>query len=196
KKIRELVRNAAIRDDRRLTPRELETVATAAVEIQSMLEPLRGELAEASGSKKGAITKHLNRLIDGLLGGADLHDEDRELVAKLDMKQVERARDLGNGLLREVLEEAEPDAKPEQVRELANDLCLRTDGKIQKEDLDAIIQWLLKVREMYLDIESRREDTREAAVDSVRRLEQTWLLFKELEPKMVVNDEQIFRELK
>jgi hypothetical protein len=28
--------------------------------------------------------------------------------------------------------------------------------------LDAIIQWSLKVREMYLDIESRREDAREA----------------------------------
>ncbi|TML12137.1 MAG: DNA-directed RNA polymerase subunit beta', partial [Actinobacteria bacterium] len=49
---------------------------------------------------------------------------------------------------------------------------------------------------MYQDIESRREDTREAAVDSVKRLEQTWQLFKELEPKLVVNDEQIFRELK
>ena len=49
---------------------------------------------------------------------------------------------------------------------------------------------------MYLDIESRRADAREAAVDAVRRLEQTWQLFKELEPKMVVNDEQIFREMK
>src|SRR4029078_12324163 len=78
----------------------------------------------------------------------------------------------------------------------ANDLCLRTDGKIQKEDLDALIQWALKVREMYLDIESRREDTREAAVDSVTRLEQTWTLFREAEPKLVVNDEQLFRELK
>ena len=49
---------------------------------------------------------------------------------------------------------------------------------------------------MYLDIESRREDAREAAVDAVRRLEQTWTLFRELEPKLIVNDEQIFRELK
>ena len=40
----------------------------------------------------------------------------------------------------------------EEVRELANDLCLKTDGRMQKEDLDAIIQWSLKVREMYLDI--------------------------------------------
>src|SRR5881227_3721588 len=49
---------------------------------------------------------------------------------------------------------------------------------------------------MYQDIESRREDTREAAVDSVNRLEETWNLFRELEPKQIVNDEQLFRELK
>ena len=49
---------------------------------------------------------------------------------------------------------------------------------------------------MYIDIESRRNDAREAAVEAVRRLETTWQLFKDLEPKMVVNDEQIFRELK
>ena len=47
-----------------------------------------------------------------------------------------------------------------------------------------------------MDIESRRNDAREAAVEAVRRLETTWQLFKDLEPKMVVNDEQIFRELK
>src|SRR5439155_22821301 len=82
------------------------------------------------------------------------------------------------------------------VRELTNDLCLRTDGKIQKEDLDAIVQWLLKVREMYQDIEQRRQDTYEAAVDARARLEQTWLEFKDLEPKKVINDEQIFREMK
>src|SRR5262249_1576802 len=82
------------------------------------------------------------------------------------------------------------------LRELTNDLCLRTDGRIQKEDLDAIVQWALKVREMYLDIESRREDAREAAVDAVNRLEETWRLFRAREPKVIVNDEQISRELK
>src|SRR5919197_37659 len=44
KKIRELVRNAAIRDDRRLTPRELETVASAALEIRGAIAPLRKAL--------------------------------------------------------------------------------------------------------------------------------------------------------
>jgi DNA-directed RNA polymerase subunit beta' len=196
KKIRELVRNAAIRDDRRLTPRELELVATAATQIREALAPLNDELAKASGSKKGAITKHINRVTEVLLSGGELNDEDAELVSGVDAKGLDKARDLGNGLLREVLEQAEPDWDPAAIRELANDLCLRTDGKIQKEDLDAIVQWSLKVREMYLDMESRREDAREAAVDAVRRLEETWQLFKVLEPKLIVNDEQIFRELK
>jgi len=196
KKIRELVRNAAIRDDRKLSPRELDNVGAAATQIREALDPLRSELEKASGSKKGAITKHLNRVTDALLTGGELSEEDAELVKAVDMKLVERSRDLGNGLLAEVLEKAESGADPNEIRELANDLCLRTDGKIRKEDLDALVQWALKVREMYLDIESRREDAREAAVDSVNRLEETWLLFKELEPKKIVNDEQLFRELK
>ena len=193
KKTRELVRNAAIRDDRRLTPRELEQVATAAEQILAAIAPLEKQLDKATGAKKGAITKHLHRIVDGLLAGEELNEEDAKLAAGVDLKNLEKARDLGNGLLADVLDSAEPDS---DIRELTNDLCLRTDGRIQKEDLDAIIQWALKVREMYLDIESRREDAREAAVDSVRRLEQTWQLFRELEPKLIVNDEQIFRELK
>src|SRR5579884_1672714 len=193
KKIRELVRNAAIREDRKLSPRELEIVAVAAERVLAALEPLLKQHEKATGSKQGAISKHINRVIDALEAGEELPEEDQQLVADVDMKNLERARELGNGLLDDVI--AGWDGQSD-IRELTNDLCLRTDGKIQKEDLDAIIQWSLKVREMYLDIESRREDTREAAVDSVRRLEQTWQLFRDLEPKLVVNDEQLFRELK
>ncbi|HZQ81321.1 MAG TPA: DNA-directed RNA polymerase subunit beta' [Gaiellaceae bacterium] len=193
KKIRELVRNAAIRDDRKLTPRELEQVAVGAEQILASIAPLEKELGKATGAKKGAITKHIHRIVDGLLLGEELHEEDGDLTAGVDQKNLDKARELGNGLLKEVVDTWEDG---QDIRELTNDLCLRTDGKIQKEDLDFLIQWALKVREMYLDIESRREDTREAAVDSVRRLEQTWQLFRDLEPKMVVNDEQLFRELK
>ncbi len=196
KKIRELVRNAAIRDDRKLTPRELDTVVASALQLREGLAPLYREFEKSAGSKKGAVTKHINRIIDGLIAGEELKDEDAELVKDVDRKNLEKARDLGNGLLTDVLEQAETDADSAAVRELANDLCLRTDGKIQKEDLDAIVQWSLKVREMYLDIESRRQDTREAAVESVNRLEQTWEIFRELEKKKIVNDEQLFRELK
>src|SRR5579884_1825383 len=193
KKIRELVRNAAIRDDRRLTPRELDAVATAAEQIRAAVAPLEHEAEQASGSKKGAVTKHIHRLVEALLTGAELGEEDAALAQGVDQKNLERARELGNGLLRDVLAAAGADS---DLRELANDLCLRTDGRIRKEDLDAIVHWELKVREMYLDIEARRQDAREAAVDAVNRLEETWRLFRELEPKMIVNDEQIFRELK
>jgi DNA-directed RNA polymerase subunit beta' len=196
KKIRELVRNAAIREDRQLTPKELDLVASSASEIREALAPLYKELDASTGSKKGAVTKHLNRVLDALVGGEELKEEDQELAASVDIKQLEKARELGNGLLPEVLEQAEPDADLAAIRELTNDLCLRTDGRIQKEDLDAIIQWSLKVREMYLDMEARRRDAYEAAEESVRRLDQTWELFRELEPKQIVNDEQLFRELK
>jgi len=193
KKIRELVRNAAIRDDRKLTPRELENVATAAEQILSGLEPLFKQQAKATGAKKGAISKHINRILDALLDGEEIAEEDAKFAEGVDMKNLDRSRDLGNGLLADVVDTWDGE---QDIRELTNDLCLRTDGKIQKEDLDAIIQWALKVREMYLDIESRRGDARDASVDSVNRLEQTWLLFKDLEPKLIVNDEQLFRELK
>ncbi|MHB8469780.1 MAG: DNA-directed RNA polymerase subunit beta', partial [Gaiellaceae bacterium] len=193
KKIRELVRNAAIRDDRKLAPRELEQVAVGAEQILAAILPLEKDLAKATGAKKGAITKHIHRVVDSLLEGDEIHADDTALVSGVDLKNLEKARALGSGLLRDVVDTWEDG---QDIRELTNDLCLRTDGRIQKEDLDATIQWALKVREMYLDIESRREDAREAAVDSVRRLEQTWQLFRELEPKLIVNDEQIFRELK
>src|SRR5918995_1715899 len=114
KKIRELVRNAAIRDDRRLTPKELETVAGSAIQIREALK--------------------------GLFKKAQIHEDDQALVEGVDMKQVEKARDLGKGLLREVLESAEPNASADEIRELTDNLCLRTDGKIQKEDHDAIVQ--------------------------------------------------------
>jgi DNA-directed RNA polymerase subunit beta' len=194
RRVRELVRQTATREDRRLAPREVESVAAAAGQIESALAPLRADLEKASGSKKGAITKHLNRLQEALVEGVELSEDDTELVKGVDQKNLERAREVGAGLLADVLASADPEADGAALRELAYDLCL-VEGT-RKEDLDAVGQWALKVREMVADIEVRREDTREAAVDAVRRLEQTWLLFKELEPKMIVGDEQIFRELK
>jgi len=194
RRVRELVRQTATRDDRRLAPREVESVAAAAVQVGAALEPLRTEIEKSSGSKKGAVTKHLKRVQDALLGGSELSEEDAALVESVDKKNLERAREAGSGLLADVLSAADPEADAATVRELAYDLCLVEGTK--KEDLDAVTQWALKIREMVADIDTRREDTREAAVDAVRRLEQTWLLFKELDTKMIVGDEQIFRELK
>ncbi len=194
KKLRELVRATATRSDRKLAPREHEQVATAAQQIQEALQPLRAELDQASGSKKGALTKHVNKIVEALLSGTELEGDDAATVAAIDMKNLEKAREVGKGLLADVIAAADPAGAPEDVRELAYDLCLKEGAR--KDDLDMVGQWVLKVREMYADIESRREDAREASVDSVRRLEETWQKFRELEPKMIVNDEQIFRELK
>jgi DNA-directed RNA polymerase subunit beta' len=194
KRLRELVRQTATRDDRRLAPRELESVATAAFEIRAALEPLRSDLEAASGSKKGAITKHLHKVLDQLLAGEELAGPDAELLASVDAKNLERARQLGAGLLADVLAGAQPGDGVDQLRELASDLCLVEGAR--KDDLDVVGQWATKVREMVQDMDSRRDDAREAAVDGVRRLEETWKLFRDLEPKLVVNDEQLFRELK
>ena len=194
KKIRELVRQTATREDRKLAPREIESVATAAQEIHEALDPLRAELDTATGSKKGAITKHIHRLIDALASGTELSADDAELVARVDAKNLDKAREIGNGLLVDVLAQEHVGQTVDEVRELAYDLCLLPGAK--KDDLDVVAQWALKVREMVQDMDSRRDDAREAAVEGVRRLEETWKLFRELEPKLVVNDEQLFRELK
>ena len=110
KKIRELVRSSAIRDDRQLTTRELDQVGTAAVQIREALAPLRAEYEKSSGSKKGAVTRHMTKILDALLAGEELEGDDAELVTGVDAKNLEKARELGNGLLRETIETAEPNA--------------------------------------------------------------------------------------
>src|ERR1700746_632765 len=86
KKIRELVRNSAIRDDRRLAPREREVVAVSAEQIKAALAPLEKEAEKATGSKKGAATKHIHRIVDGLLTGVELNEEDSALAKDVDLK--------------------------------------------------------------------------------------------------------------
>ena len=168
KKIRELVRNAAIRDDRKLAPRELETRRhRRRCRSARRLAPLYQELEAATGSKKGALTKHINRIVDALLAGEELTEEDAALVAGVDQKNLEKARELGNGLLRRGARRrrSRTRTRTRSASWRTTSACAPTAGS-QKEDLDAIIQWALKVREMYLDIESRRADTREAAEES------------------------------
>ena len=108
KKIRELVRErghpAGPRSSR---PRELDQVGNAAVQIREALAPLQADYEKAAGAKKGAVTKHLHRVQEALLTGGELSEEDAALTAGVDAKNLEKARELGNGLLQEVLETAE-----------------------------------------------------------------------------------------
>ena len=85
---------------------------------------------------------------------------------------------------------------PKELRETANDLCLRTDGRMSKEDVKAIEQWALKVRDTYQDIQARKKDVEDHSRDSIDRLDRTWVKFKELEVQEIVSDEALFRELK
>jgi len=56
-----------------------------AVQIRQAVAPLNKQLAKATGSKKGALTKHINRVIDGLLDKkAKVHEDDADLVACID----------------------------------------------------------------------------------------------------------------
>ena len=48
--------------------------------------------------------------MDGLLDGVELNEEDAALVASVDKKKLETARELGKGLLATSLAEAEPGA--------------------------------------------------------------------------------------
>ena len=100
----------------------------------------------------------MNKVQDALLAGTELQGEDAELVSGVDLKNLEKARGVGAGLLADVLAHADPAGDPADVREFAYDLCLKEGTR--KDDLDTVGQWALKVREMYADIESRREDAR------------------------------------
>ena len=88
-----------------------------------------------------------------------------------------------------------PEEERDELRDLANDLCLKTDGRMSKDDVKVLEAWALKVREAYLDAQARRKDADEATEERVETLRQAFELFKEIKPKDVVGDERLFREL-
>ena len=96
KKIRELVRNAAIRDDRKLTPRELELVAVAAEQIRAALAPLRAEQDERDRLRRRAPSRSTSTASSTRCSRApSVHAEDTELVGhgrREEPREVARAR--------------------------------------------------------------------------------------------------------
>src|SRR5690242_12343045 len=202
KKVRELVRDSAVRDDRRLGPKELDNVAAWAATARELLATELQLIEDSKGPEK---TKAKNAIKARMawLGGDDvtLKEPDQEWVAKLveagpgAAPALDKTRQLGVGLLREVIEQGES-TDPKELRETANDLCLRTDGRMSKEDVKAIEQWALKVRDTYQDIQARKKDVEDHSRDSIDRLDRTWVKFKELEVQEIIADEALFRELK
>ena len=60
--------------------------------------------AKKTGAKKGAITKHIHRVVDGLLTGEELNEEDAALTSGVEKKNLDKARELGNGLLKDAVD--------------------------------------------------------------------------------------------
>src|ERR671926_453712 len=48
--------------------------------IRDAIRPLEKQMDKATGSKKGAITKHLHRVVDALIVGDELNEEDTQLA--------------------------------------------------------------------------------------------------------------------
>jgi DNA-directed RNA polymerase subunit beta' len=202
KKVRELVRESAVRDDRRLSTKDLATIAAWAAAARTLIAP---ELEAIDAAKGGEKTKARNAVKARLtwLGGGEvsLKEADEAWIAQLveagpgNAAGLDKARQLGAGLLREVIEQAESTDENE-LRELASDLCLRSEGGTSKEDIRFVEAWALKVRDTYNDIQARRKDVDDHAKDAVDRLDRTWIKFKELEVQEIISDEALFRELR
>ena len=202
KKVRELVRESAVRDDRKLASKELDNVAAWGAVARGMLLPELEAIEEAKGPEKTKARNAVKVRLTWLAGeDANLKETDEAWIAKLvedgpgAAPALEKTRQLGAGLLREVVEQGES-TDPKELRETANDLCLRTDGKMTKEDVRAVETWALKVRDTYNDIQARKKDVEDHTRDSIDRLERTWIKFKELEVQEIISDEALFRELK
>ncbi|HMG98480.1 MAG TPA: hypothetical protein VK546_06130, partial [Gaiellales bacterium] len=205
RKVRELVRSAAVREDRQLSARELDAVAAWAKAALDADEKAVTDAREGKGTAKSNGKKAVERLALYLAGDAEALDakKDDGLIERVleqkgeTQKELDRARGLGGGLLADVVRAAVdlPEEERGELRDLANDLCLKTDGRMSKDDVKVLEAWALKVREAYLDAQARRKDADEATEERVETLRQAFELFKEIKPKDVVGDERLFREL-
>ena len=200
KKVRELVHSLAVREDRKLSSKELDTIALAAEHALGALAPVLETIETGKGTAKGNARKQLDRVtsyLQGEDGGAT--PADGPIMATLgELKEMDKARGLGNGLLADLVRDAAEHRAEEgyELRATANDLCLKADGKMTRDDHRQIEAWALKVREMVLEINQRRKDTDELYDERLLTLDQAWEKFREIGPKEVVGDEKLARELK
>ncbi|HYX86087.1 MAG TPA: DNA-directed RNA polymerase subunit beta' [Gaiellales bacterium] len=201
KKVRELVRESAIRDDRRLSAKDLASVAAWGLAARSLLGAELDAIETAKGPEKTKARNAVKTRLRWLAGEeAQLKDTDEEWIAKLveagpgTQAALDKTRQLGAGILRELIEQAPAEVDDAELRELAADLCLKPDAS--KDDLKAVEAWALKVRDTYNDIQTRRRDVDDHAREAEDRLDRCWVKFKELEVQEVIADEALFRELK
>ena len=204
KKVRELVHQLAVRDDRRLTPKELDLVTAVAGDVLAAISETIDTIDTGKGTQKGNARKQLDRIV-AYLGGDDAALDAKAdaallpaLTAERTQRELDKTRGLGNGLLSDLVREASERRGEEDfdLRALANDLCLKAEGRMSRDDHRQIEQWALKAREMVIDINVRRKDTDELYDERLQVLDSAWETFKALQPKEVVGDEKLAREIK
>ena len=193
KKIRELVRNAAIRDDRKLTPRELELVAVAAEQIRA-----RSRRSAPSRTARPARRRAPSRSTSSAC--STRCSPARRCTPRTPSSSARSTRRTSRRRASSATA-----CSPTWSRPPTDDTGRPRAGERpvpahRREDPEGRPRRADPVgAEGARDVPRHRVAPRghaRGAVDSVNRLEQTWQLFRELEPKKVVNDEQLFRELK
>ena len=120
KKIRELVRDGAIRADRKLNARELEQVAIAAEQIREALAPLTQRARRRRPARRRARSRSTSTASSTRCSsGEEPHEEDVDIVKAVDQKNLEKARDARQGPPRASRSSATRDVEtPDQLREL------------------------------------------------------------------------------
>ncbi len=203
KRVRELVHGLSVRDDRRMTSRELDSIARVVGALIASLETVLDFIENGRGTQKGAARKTLERMYV-YLGGVDseITPGDRAIIAAasvdLGTNELDKTRAMGNGLLVDTVREAVGRYGKTDVdlRQIASDLCLKQEGPMSTEARDQMQNWALKVREMVIEINQRRKDTDELYDERLETLDMAWETFKGINAKEVIGDERIARELK
>ena len=196
KKIRELVRNAAIRDDRKLTPRELEHVA-----VGGRADPRRDPARSRRSSRRRPARRRARSRSTSTASstrcspGEELRTRTtRATSPTVDVKNLDKVRDLGNGLLKDaVVAPGRRDRHPRaDERPLPAHRREDPEGGSRLADPVGAEGARDVPRHRVAPRGHARGGRRLGAAGSSRRGSSS----ATLEPKMVVNDEQLFRELK
>ena len=185
-----VIKESKFRPDRRLTREQ--TVA-----IKEWGQYLVKGMKDADEKARERRLKYM-RSPKGAMSG--FNEADREWVTEVE-RQVfqempwEVARTTGAHLIADVVEHA-PGHEPKKITDTMSEHALRSGGAVTKEENDLLLQWAVKTKETAQDLASRMDDIREGAAIEVDRLERAWSLFEGLEPRMIIADEPLFRELK
>ena len=109
--------HAAIRDDRKLAPREFEPVAHAGREVREALAPLHKELEKAHGLEEGRGDEAHQPRLRGLLAGGELNEEDAAPSRRSTSRTSRRRATSATGLLRDVLDQSARRHRPARARQ-------------------------------------------------------------------------------